>query len=302
MNNFQKKWYQRPVWIIVLLIFFFPVGLFLMWKYSNWNKTVKGIVSGCIALAFFLSIASPKVRLEEIELSIPDYQSEYDINTDIPLTTILHPENSTATLTYHSTGTTINFSDTSFNTGSAEGTYEIYATAEGKKSNTLSITIVDKATKEAEEKRIAAEKAAKEAEERRIAAEKAAKEAEEKRIAEEKAAKEAEEQRIATEQNAKESETGQPTEENNANEVEENNANTTTDTDSSPDAGDSGSLNDNPDQQQTAATYVLNIGTKRIHHPSCRDVKKIAPQNYATSNLTLDELLGQGYTTCGHCF
>lgn len=44
------KWYQRTWAIILLLIIFFPVGLFLMWKYSNWSKIAKGVVTGFFAL------------------------------------------------------------------------------------------------------------------------------------------------------------------------------------------------------------------------------------------------------------
>ena len=58
----------------------------------------------------------------------------------------------------------------------------------------------------------------------------------------------------------------------------------------------------NPDQQNTSETYVLNTNTMKIHHPSCRSVKKIAPQNYSTSSLSLEELKAQGYSTCGNCF
>lgn len=58
----------------------------------------------------------------------------------------------------------------------------------------------------------------------------------------------------------------------------------------------------NPDQQNTSETYVLNANTMKIHHPSCRNVKKIAPQNYSTSSLSLEELKAQGYSTCGNCF
>ena len=44
------KWYQRTWAIILFLIIFFPVGLFLMWKYSNWSKIAKGVVTGFFAL------------------------------------------------------------------------------------------------------------------------------------------------------------------------------------------------------------------------------------------------------------
>lgn len=59
---------------------------------------------------------------------------------------------------------------------------------------------------------------------------------------------------------------------------------------------------DNPEQQQTEDAYVLNTSRHKIHYPSCASVAKIAPQNYATSNLSVAELEAQGYTTCGNCF
>lgn len=73
---------------------------------------------------------------------------------------------------------------------------------------------------------------------------------------------------------------------------------------SSGGSGDESNFNtyDNAGQQNTEAAYVLNTNTMKIHHPSCKSVKKIAPQNYSTSNLSVDELIGQGYSTCGNCF
>lgn len=54
----QEKWYQKTLWIIVLLIVFFPAGLFLMWKYSTWNKWVKISVSAIFALSFIIAMVS----------------------------------------------------------------------------------------------------------------------------------------------------------------------------------------------------------------------------------------------------
>lgn len=59
---------------------------------------------------------------------------------------------------------------------------------------------------------------------------------------------------------------------------------------------------DIPEQQNTADQWVLNTNSMKIHYPSCRSVKKISPANYATSNLSLQELLNQGYSRCGNCF
>ncbi len=59
---------------------------------------------------------------------------------------------------------------------------------------------------------------------------------------------------------------------------------------------------DNAAQQQTDDSYVLNTSSMKIHHKTCDSVKKIAPQNYSTSNASVDELIGQGYSRCGICF
>ena len=59
---------------------------------------------------------------------------------------------------------------------------------------------------------------------------------------------------------------------------------------------------DNPSQQQTSDNWVLNTSSMKIHYPSCSSVPNIAPQNYSTSNASLDELLSRGYSRCGRCF
>jgi hypothetical protein len=46
----QPTWYQKPLAILLLLVFFFPAGLFLMWKYAPWNKTVKWGITGFFLL------------------------------------------------------------------------------------------------------------------------------------------------------------------------------------------------------------------------------------------------------------
>ncbi len=57
----------------------------------------------------------------------------------------------------------------------------------------------------------------------------------------------------------------------------------------------------NPEQQNTSDKWVLNKESKKIHVPSCSDVPSIKPDNYTTSNLSLEELESQGYSRCGHC-
>lgn len=65
--------------------------------------------------------------------------------------------------------------------------------------------------------------------------------------------------------------------------------------------GNNFNAHNNPDQQNTAASYVLNTSTMKFHRPSCRDVPRIASQNYATSSQSRSDLISRGYSPCGHC-
>lgn len=67
--------------------------------------------------------------------------------------------------------------------------------------------------------------------------------------------------------------------------------------------GDDNTFNtwDRPEQQQTTAAHVLNTKSLKIHEPSCKEVPKIAPQNYLESNASIEDLFVKGYTYCGVC-
>lgn len=54
----QNEWYKKPIVIILFLIFLFPIGLFLMWKYTDWSTKTKGIVTAALALLFVVALAS----------------------------------------------------------------------------------------------------------------------------------------------------------------------------------------------------------------------------------------------------
>ena len=49
-NQTELKWFQKQTGVIILLILFFPVGLYLMWKNQLWTKKTRWIVSGVIAV------------------------------------------------------------------------------------------------------------------------------------------------------------------------------------------------------------------------------------------------------------
>lgn len=46
----KQPWYTKTGWIITLLILFFPVGLYLMWKHCKWGKKTKGIVTAVVLI------------------------------------------------------------------------------------------------------------------------------------------------------------------------------------------------------------------------------------------------------------
>ncbi|MDR0513777.1 MAG: hypothetical protein LBG81_01270 [Coriobacteriaceae bacterium] len=58
-KEMNKRWYHRTAGIVLLLFLFFPVGLYLMWKYATWPKAVKVIITmGFVVAVVNQSIAT----------------------------------------------------------------------------------------------------------------------------------------------------------------------------------------------------------------------------------------------------
>lgn len=55
----SDKWYKKTPAIVLLLIFFFPVGVYLMWQYTNWAKGAKIGVSVLAGIAVIAVLANP---------------------------------------------------------------------------------------------------------------------------------------------------------------------------------------------------------------------------------------------------
>ena len=53
-------------------------------------------------------------------------------------------------------------------------------------------------------------------------------------------------------------------------------------------------------EHEETMEYVLNKNSRKVHKSDCSDVKKIKPENYATTDNPA-EYLANGYTNCGHC-
>ena len=52
---------------------------------------------------------------------------------------------------------------------------------------------------------------------------------------------------------------------------------------------------------ENVQTYILNTATFKFHNPSCKDVKKMKPENKETYTGTRSEVIDMGYSPCGHC-
>lgn len=168
-QNFKKRWYEKSGWIIFLLIAFFPLGLFLMWKYSRWNKMVKSIVSLFIMFCIISNSFSHQ-DLDNISLSA-DTGYNYNIYSEVLIEVktapydCAIPENA-----FSVSGGEVKISgDSVLFVAQKPGVYEVFAEYEGVKSNTLVINYEDKEAieqaeaemKAKEEQRIKAETEAK---------------------------------------------------------------------------------------------------------------------------------------------
>ncbi len=104
----------------------------------------KRIIIGGIAVLAIIGALTPDKKVESIEISIPNYQQKYDINTEIPVDISILPDGAnTDSLEYIAVPDSITFSDSILNTGNSEGTYDIYIVSDDIKSNILSINVVD---------------------------------------------------------------------------------------------------------------------------------------------------------------
>jgi hypothetical protein len=58
-GELDDVWYVKIWAVILLLILFFPVGFYLMWKYQPWHKYIKIGITVVISVFFLIAIISP---------------------------------------------------------------------------------------------------------------------------------------------------------------------------------------------------------------------------------------------------
>ena len=53
--------------------------------------------------------------------------------------------------------------------------------------------------------------------------------------------------------------------------------------------------------QSNERDYVCNTNTHKFHYPGCRDLNRLSGENRWDVHMTREELIGMGYSPCGHC-
>ncbi|WP_252238860.1 hypothetical protein [Clostridium sp. VAP51] len=89
------KWYEKTWVIILFLIFFFPVGLYLVWKHSEFSKKTKIIITAVILVVAIIgggsnsqtpktsnAISSKVEKLESQYKPVLESGKTYDVMTD----------------------------------------------------------------------------------------------------------------------------------------------------------------------------------------------------------------------------
>lgn len=101
-NNFtppQKTQKNYIAITILLLIFFFPLGLYFMWAKTNWNKAVKIVISAFYALLFIIaavqSVSDSKLPasssgIQQIEIEDTTVRLDYDDPLNMTKTIDVH--------------------------------------------------------------------------------------------------------------------------------------------------------------------------------------------------------------------
>ena len=67
----ETKFYKRTWFIVLMLLFVPPVGIFLMWKFTRWNQVLKVILSVVFGILFIFALmigsSEDKSKIEEAE-------------------------------------------------------------------------------------------------------------------------------------------------------------------------------------------------------------------------------------------
>lgn len=60
-----NKWYLSTPAVIAWIFLFFPVGIFLMWKYTSWHKGIKWAITAWIMILLVIAAAQPNEPVDD---------------------------------------------------------------------------------------------------------------------------------------------------------------------------------------------------------------------------------------------
>lgn len=55
--NSQFKWHQKPVAVVLMLIFFWPLGLYFMWANGMWSATTRWVLTIALLLVTIVGLS-----------------------------------------------------------------------------------------------------------------------------------------------------------------------------------------------------------------------------------------------------
>ena len=76
MQQESTSWYKQEWFIVLTLIFIFPLGLFVMWRYSKWPSITKSIITVAIVVIALSSITYVG------NLKTNNYETQPTVKTD----------------------------------------------------------------------------------------------------------------------------------------------------------------------------------------------------------------------------
>lgn len=75
----MKKWYEKDWGIILLCVMFFPVGLYLVWKKSDWTKRNKVIAT--LSVIVLAAVGNLSDKSKHSSSTFSDTSSHYSSGT-----------------------------------------------------------------------------------------------------------------------------------------------------------------------------------------------------------------------------
>ena len=75
-NRYRKIWYQKNWFMWIMVVIFFQIGLFLLWKYSNYKKSTKAIITIVIIGLIAISGSNPKNQTANPSTAVQETQTK----------------------------------------------------------------------------------------------------------------------------------------------------------------------------------------------------------------------------------